>query len=171
MRCDKQSFVKLVDKLKTHTIFQSNTNNKQEEVWIQLAVVLSKLGCDGNGVSRTRLAMNHGIGNGTVNLFTQRVFTAILSYEKEFIKWPTPEERDKISKYMDEKHGMPGCIGFVDGTPVVFYQRPGIDGEVYWTRKSQYAMTLMLWCNPDKSLKYYLIGWPGTVFDQTVFNY
>jgi hypothetical protein len=48
VRMDKKSFVKLVEQIKYHRVFQSNSMNKQEAVWIQLMVTLQRLGCDGN---------------------------------------------------------------------------------------------------------------------------
>lgn len=61
-------------------------------------------------------------------------------------------------------------MGIVDGTPVVLSQRPAVDGEVFWTRKSQYAFNLQLVVDDRKAIIYYQIGWPGSVFDNTVFD-
>lgn len=61
-------------------------------------------------------------------------------------------------------------MGIVDGTPVVLCQRPGVDGEVFWTRKSQYAFNLQLVVDDRKLIRFYQIGWPGSVFDNTVFD-
>ena len=73
------------------------------------------------------------------------------------------EQRRKISRYFAKKHGLPNAVGVVDGTPVIYYQKPGIDGEVFWTRKSHYAQNLQLICDHKGKIRYYLIGWPGTL--------
>lgn len=67
-------------------------------------------------------------------------------------------------------HGLPHCVGIVDGTPVILSQRPAIDGEVYWTRKSQYAMNVQLVCDDAKRIRFYMIGYPGSMFDSTIFD-
>ena len=45
--------------------------------------------------------------------------------------WPDAAERRSISRRYASTHGLPGAVGVVDGTPVVFYQRPAVDGEVF----------------------------------------
>jgi hypothetical protein len=102
--------------------------------------------------------------------FTDRVFKALLDIKDEVIAWPDAEERKQISDRMGEKYGLPGAVGIVDGTPIVFTQRPKIDGEVFWTRKCQYAYNLQLVCDDKKRIRYYVIGWPGSVYDSTVFD-
>ena len=54
----------------------------------------------------------------------------------------------------------------------VYSQRPSIDGEVFWTRKSHYAMNLQLIADHTRRIRFYhQIGWPGTpVYDHTVFD-
>ena len=113
---------------------------------MQLQVVLQRLGCDGNGVSVGRMARLAVFSVGTVCKFTDRVFTALLRLRKRVISWPKEDERHRLSAYMRAKYGIPGGILIIDGTPAVFYQRPGVDGEVYWTRKCHYAMNLQLIC-------------------------
>jgi hypothetical protein len=65
---------------------------------------------------------------------------------------------------------MPGVVGVVDGTPVPFSQRPHIDGEVYWTRKCEYSKNVQLVCDDIRRILYYILGWPGSVYNATVFG-
>ena len=81
---------------------------------------------------------NCGYSIGSVINFTKRVFTAILSLEKRFIRWPTAKERKKIAKRFKRNFGIPG-VGIIDGTHIIFAQRPHIDGETYWCRKQFYS--------------------------------
>jgi hypothetical protein len=76
----------------------------------------------------------------------------------------------EIANRFKTQFGLFNAVGIVDGTPVVFSQRPAIDGEVYFTRKSQYAMNLQLVCDDRKRIRFYMIGWPGSMFDSTVFD-
>ena len=84
---------------------------KQSPVWLQLLVVLNRLGCDGNGASIQRRAILNGISYGNVKKFTERVFTAIQSLEAKYVYWPSPEERSRISKRMGSEHGLPAALG------------------------------------------------------------
>ena len=59
-RMDKASFHEMVRLIENHPIFQNYSNHKQAPVWIQLMVVLNRLGCDGNGVSIDRTSIFAG---------------------------------------------------------------------------------------------------------------
>jgi hypothetical protein len=170
VRMDKPSFERLNDMIKDDPVFHNNAHNKQTPVWVQLMIVLQRLGCDGNGAATGRIARSGGFGNGTVNLFTYRIFHALNKFKKQFISWPNAAERKDISIRFARDHGLPGCVSIVDGTPIVISQRPGIDGEVYWTRKSHYALNLQLFCDDNLIIRYYQCGWPGTVYDSSVHD-
>jgi hypothetical protein len=86
------------------------------------------------------------------------------------ICWPTAEERITTSQRFGAIHGMPGVVGVVDGTPVVLSQRPHVDGEVFWTRKGHYAINLQLVCDDRRKILFFQSGWPGSVYDATVFG-
>jgi len=169
-RCDKASFIRLVEMIEDHPVFDKDSRHKQSPVWLQLLVVLNRLGSDGNGASIQRIAMFNGISYGSVDKFTQRVFTAIRSLEAKYVYWPNPEERARISRRMGILHGLPGAVGIVDGTPVNLEQRPGIDGAAYFSRKSRYCINLQLVCDDTKRITHYLTGWPGSQFDSQVFD-
>jgi hypothetical protein len=169
VRMNKPTFIKLVSLLGAHPVFHNNSRYKQCAAWVQIMVVLQKLGCDGNGNSRGRLARNCGYSNGAVTIFSRRVFTAILSLRKKVIKWPNARERNQIAERMDQKYGIATC-GVLDGTPVVFSQKPHIDGETFYNRKSQYAINLQLICDDKKQIRYFISGWPGSCYDCDVFS-
>jgi len=130
VRMDKASFLGLLQLISPHEVFHRITRNrhrvycaKQTPIWIQLMVVLIRLGCNGNGVSLGAVGRNCGYSSGSIVLFTQRVFTAICALEKRFLSWPDATERVKISKRFAENYGLPGAVTIVDGTHVVFNQR------------------------------------------------
>jgi len=168
-RMDKDSFMRLLGKIVRHPVFQNNSNNQQHPVWMQLMVAVGRFGWNGTGASVGQLARLMGFGSGTVTLMTTRCIEAIFSLHDEYIFWPDAEERMEISR-MFEAHGFPGAVAIVDGTPVVLSQRPHIDGEVFWTRKMIYAFNLQLLCDDRKLIRSYLMGWPGSVYDSTVFD-
>ena len=71
---------------------------------------------------------------------------------------------------MASNHGASGCIAVCDGTPAILSQRPGIDSEVYWSRKIEYSINLQLYCDDTRLIRYYQVGWPGSVYDSNVFS-
>lgn len=171
VRMKKDSFLKLLALISDDEAFGSPlSRHRQAPVWVQLQVVLQRLGCDGNGASVGRLARLAGFSTGSVCKFTERVYKAILRLKKRVIKWPDAEERAELSTYMRRKYGIRGGILALDGTPAVFYQRPAVDGEVFWTRKCEYAMNVQLICDHTKRIRWYMVGWPGSVFDSNVFE-
>jgi hypothetical protein len=169
-RCSKASFHRLVSKIKNHRVFNNNSKMKQASVEMQLLIVLNRLGCDGNGASIDRTGLFFGRSVGTVEKFTDRIFEAILSLEKDYVFWPDAAERSDISYRMDINHGLKHAVGIVDGTPVNFYQKPGIDGEAYFNRKGRYAINLTLVCDDRAYIRYYVVGHTGPTPDNQILE-
>ena len=71
---------------------------------------------------------------------------------------------------MERKYGLGGATISWDGTPVVLWQKPGHQGEVYWTRKCHYALNLQLGVDDTTRTRWYDIGWPGSVYDNYIFE-
>jgi len=71
---------------------------------------------------------------------------------------------------MAKDYGLPGAVRVIDGTPVHFFQRPGVDGENFFTRKSRYSINLQLVINSNKEIIYYYTGWPGSCYDSSVLD-
>ena len=96
LRMEKNTFFHLKSLIEDMSVFKNNSNNKQADVVIQLAVALERLGTYGNGSSIGKVARAKGIGNGTVVLYTHRVISAINELTNDFIQWPTPLKRKAI---------------------------------------------------------------------------
>jgi hypothetical protein len=169
-RMDKSSFNRIVDLIKNDHVFHGNSKHKQAPVWLQLLVVMQRLGCDGNGASVGRTVKFNGISDGTVVLYIKRVFKAILHIKNEFIRWSNAIEREEISQRFAENDGLPGCIGIVDGTPIHFAQKPAVDPEVFFTRKSRYSINVQLIYDDTKRIIEFVTGWPGPVHDTRCFE-
>ena len=170
VRMDKESFIKIVDILGRHRVFHNNLRNAQTPVWIQCFVVFRRFGCNGNGNSITRNAHHSGFSEGAVIKFTERVVTSILSLQHLVIKWPDERERKSIKQRFQTNFGIKGAVSIVDGTPAVLAQKPGIDGETYFSRKGIYCINLQLLCDDRGFIRHFITGWPGSVFDNTVFE-
>ncbi|OAD68786.1 hypothetical protein PHYBLDRAFT_173201 [Phycomyces blakesleeanus NRRL 1555(-)] len=110
----KSSFNKLYEIIKDHSLYKSPKGHKQTDVKLQLALVLERLGSDGNAVSYSRLAQRSGVGEGSVLNFTVRFFktddmmtmTMKISWEKK--------EKEEIERISRE-----GVTGTVDDYPAM----------------------------------------------------
>ena len=137
----------------------------------------------------------------------------------------------KIAARIYEKHGLRNCVGIVDGTTVIFIQKPAVDGgdfffdrytspcllyalrkcilccivylfeyihwkalfkwgrishylsslHGYWAyfliamlfyfyRKDRYSINLQLICDDERRIRYFVIGFPGSMYDGDVLS-
>lgn len=110
-------------------MFHNNSNFPQAPVAYQLAVTLFRLGRFGNGASVQDIARDAGICEGSVIMYTERCFKAILALHGMFVRPLIAEEREREKCWIDKQMGFKGAWrdGWVmyDGTIVVLYQRPG----------------------------------------------
>ena len=106
------------------------------------------MGCYGNGASLEDIARIAGIFEGSVELFTERCFEAIESLHDAFVHLPTADEKEFEKAWVDNRIGFRGSWrnGWVmyDGTIVVLYTKPGLNGDAYYTRKSNYGLNLQV---------------------------
>jgi hypothetical protein len=169
-RMNKDTFVFILNKIEAHEIFKNAGTHKQQPVWVQLLVALERFGFDGNACSVGKVARNMGISSGTVILFSNRVIEALVSIIPNWIKWSTPAQRKRTSRYFEENHNLKGCVGVLDGTLVNLCQKPFLNGETYWTRKQRYSMNVQIICNHKREIIYYQTGYPGSCHDSLCFK-
>ena len=134
--------------IKDHPVFTNNSNNPQAPVDVQLAVTLYRMGRFGNGASLEDTARNAGCSEGAVENYTNRCFEAIESLHDVFVRRLTSAEKEKEKEWMDQHLGFRGLWreGYLmyDGTIVVFYAKPGKDGDAYYTRKANYGLNVQV---------------------------
>lgn len=80
--------------------------------------------------------------------WTYHCITAIESLHDIFV-WPvTPEEKEVEKEWIDKHMGFRGLWheGWImyDGTIVVLYAQPGMEGDAYYTCKCNYGMNLQV---------------------------
>jgi hypothetical protein len=106
------------------------------------------MGQFGNAASLGDIAWEAGCSEGTVKLYTDRVFEAVISLHDIFVHPLTPEEKEHEKVWMDQHMGFNGLWheGWVmyDGTIVVLYSCPGFEGDAYYTCKSSYGLNLQV---------------------------
>ena len=103
-------------------------------------------------------------------MYTKRVIAALLNLWDRTVVWPTADHRVAIKSAVHAQHGIPQCVGFVDGTLFPLAQRPNANGEDYFDRKSNYSLNAMVVCQHDRRITYIFTGIPGSYHDQRVFN-
>jgi hypothetical protein len=76
--------------------------------------------------------------------------TAIESLHDIFVRPLTAEEKEAEKEWIDTNMGFRGLWrdGWImyDGTIIVLYARPGMDGDAYYTRKCNYGFNLQVRC-------------------------
>jgi hypothetical protein len=169
-RMSRNSFKTLVRMIEDHAIFHNNSRNPQAPVWEQVFIALRRFGCEGNAISVGMASRYGGVSVGSICKYTDRVTTAIYDIGHSLIEWPNAIERQQISNRFHNEHGLKGAVAIVDGTQIVIAQRPHIDGETYYTRKGRYSINLQIVCDDKRLVRSYVVGWPGSVNDSTVFG-
>lgn len=150
-------------------MFHGKNSSKQFTVFFQLALVMYRLGSNGNSASISKIAGVFGVGDGgTIDRVTRRVFQSILSLESEYLQWPSKDERaGLVEATWDE---MPYCIIYTDGMEVLLDEAPIRDKESYFSRTKKYSIKLQGSCDFSLKLRHIVIGYPGSVHDARIFN-
>jgi len=154
-RLSRESFQHVLDAIIDHPVFINHSNNPQRPIRWQLFVALHHYGTP---PSRTHNGRLWEVSHSTVDLYVQRVNTALLSLQKQYIQWPKPKTPayDYTTRMHHLKYGFPDCLGFIDGSTIAVGTKPETNGERYFTRKKDYALnatiivdgnTKILWAN------------------------
>ena len=158
LRVSPEVFDTLLCLINDHPIFYNNSNNPQTDIQTQLAVTLYRMGRYGNGASLEDLARDAGHSEGSIENFTYRCFTAIEALHDVFVRRLTAEEKEVEKRWMDDHLGFVGTWreGWImyDGTIVVLYKRPGLDGDAYYTRKSNYGLNAQVGDQDSQYVEY-----------------
>ncbi|KAJ0398703.1 hypothetical protein ATCC90586_003194 [Pythium insidiosum] len=169
VRMCKPTFCFIATLIRDDRVFHNKSNRAQRDPTLQLAVALEWYGHYGNANAVGKIAQAYCIGAGTVTLYVRRVQKALLRHYQRFVRWPSRARRLESSAYHRERYGLEGCVGFVDGTHVIFAQKPHIDGGLHYNRKSRYSLNVQVVCDEDKRILMAFTGWPGSCNDSTVF--
>lgn len=106
------------------------------------------MGRYGNGASVEDIAQQAGCAEGSVENYTARCFTAIESLHDLLVRKLTLVEKEVEKKWIDEHIGFRGKMreGWVmyDGTIVVLYKKPGLNGDAYYTKKGNYGLNVQV---------------------------
>ena len=111
------------------------------------------------------VARQFAIGEGTVQKITDQVITAIRSLKGEYLSWYSSSQITKMKARIYQQSGFPNCVGFLDGTTIVFAEKPVKEGEAYYSRKSDYGINSQIVADLDGHIRYIFTGYPASVHD------
>ncbi|KAJ8582016.1 hypothetical protein M405DRAFT_687472, partial [Rhizopogon salebrosus TDB-379] len=122
LRVSPEVFQVILGLIEDHPVFHNESNQAQESVEVQLGVTLYRMGRYGNGASLEDIARTAGCSE--------------------------VEEKEREKCWMDDHLGFSGTWreGWVmyDGTIVVLYAKPALNGDAYFTRKSNYGLNVQI---------------------------
>jgi hypothetical protein len=169
-RITRESFHLLLNEMETKEAFRVKSKyKKQRPVSFQLLVFLFRVGKEGTGGSASAVASHFKIGRGSVHNYVRRCIKALHEIKPEVVHWPNNDEKEEMKSHLAAL-GFRHCIGIIDGTLVALDFQPEVFHECYYSRKSVYALNVMIICDHRRRITYYYAGWPGSTHDNRVFR-
>lgn len=87
---------------------------------------------------------------------------SVLDLESVAYIWPDESKRRGIASDIF-KRIFTNCVGIMDGTLLNLDSRPTEYGETHFTRKGFYAVHMLVVCDHNGRIIYYVVGWPRSV--------
>jgi len=143
---------------------------KERPLLFQLLVFLYRVGQKGKAGSDSKVNQFFKIGKGTVRRYVRNVMRSLLELKDQFLCWPEREERAEISSRILVEFGFPNCVGIMDGTLVFLDEAPVQDTIAYFSRKTRYALSLLVVCDDRKRITYIYGPWPGSTHDNRIWR-
>ena len=148
VQLNPETFDDLVATIQDDEVFHNKSNNEQMDIEEQVVIALYRFGHYGNAASNMKVALQFGVGYGTVRLATNRVLAAACSesFWKSALQWTSDEDK-VVAKAWVEANSCPAwrdgwCM--VDGTLIPLFQWPAFFGNVWFDRKSNYSLNLQV---------------------------
>ncbi|XP_018576615.1 putative nuclease HARBI1 isoform X2 [Anoplophora glabripennis] len=89
-----------------------------------------------------------------------KVVQHIADLREEIIKWPNRQQRLEICRRFQEKSGIPGIVGAIDGCHISIKGPPG-NAIDYYNRNNYNSIILQATCNDKKEFIDIYVGAPG----------
>jgi hypothetical protein len=171
--CATQSmFLRIVDLVKDNPLLKEKNLRKQSQYFsaeLHVLVMLKWFGAEGNQSPPKQLRDNLGMLKGTVSNYVNCADDALLSLKDQTFFWPSPDERNKISRRIKGEYLLKNCVGIVDGTHLLLANKPENCGEEYFTRKGQYVISAVVVVDCWKCIHYASVHWLGSVHDNCIW--
>ncbi|KAG8722912.1 hypothetical protein FRC08_000012 [Ceratobasidium sp. 394] len=168
-RMSKSTFWEIVNLIRHHEVFEKQGRGRpQRPVHYQLGVFLLRYGCHGT-TARVPMLLT-SVGEGTVLLYCRRVICAIRTFGLTVVGWPTTERKEVIMADFQQKCGLNGIVGALDGVLIELSHKPAIDGDVYIGRKGDPSITVQATCDHEGRFTSFESGLPGSRPDTYVWS-
>ncbi|KAG2060974.1 hypothetical protein BDR06DRAFT_979248 [Suillus hirtellus] len=162
-----ETFDDILNQISNHHVFHNQSNNPQLPVAVQLAIFLNRVGHYGNASSPKDISQWAGVSVGSVINCMNRIMAALLAEHNNFISFPTLNSIDAAhaQAYALKTLGCPewqNGILAIDGSFFNLYQRPGLFGDAFYSRKSHFSLNCQTFD--------YSLGHTGSAHDAYTFR-
>nr|XP_018998909.1 uncharacterized protein I203_08555 [Kwoniella mangroviensis CBS 8507]OCF62370.1 hypothetical protein I203_08555 [Kwoniella mangroviensis CBS 8507] len=121
-----------------------------------------------HGLDVRTIGAHFNISDGSVTNFTDRSLQAIIRQQHRFLSWPTVEAREYIKEKIQREHGIPDCVGYIDGTHIILEYAPAKPKQTqagFFSRKGSYGMLLLATIDHNKRFTFLHYGYSSRSSD------
>ena len=144
---------------------------------VQLLVGLQRLGCEASSGAAV-VSLSHGIGEGTVVLYTNRVITALMSLWLGMVSWHTATEKAAMKLRLNNSDSAghklwQDCVRTLNGTYFALKFKPYPDERSvqYFNHcKKFYRLEAIVICNDRGKIIYFSSVYLASVHDARYFK-
>lgn len=122
-----------------------------------------------NTVTFRQLSNLFGISKSSAWKVVVRVSSWLVTISHNYIKWPVEEEMVIQSAKFEQRKGIPGVIGAIDGTHIRI-NAPKNNKRCYFNRKKYYSLQMQAIVNADMMFMDLHCGEPGSLHDSRILR-
>ena len=167
------TFDRILSLICDHPVFIGDSVRNKIPVDIQLAIFLNRIGHYGNASSVDDIAEWAGVSVGTVVNVTKRCLLTIINLHDQALSSPTADEIQGSKNWCELKvipEWRDGWLA-VDGTTLPLFQKPGLHGEAWFDKSSQYSMNAQfIILLHNLRIVDYSLGHTGSAHDSYAFQ-
>ncbi|WVR09863.1 hypothetical protein IAU60_006939 [Kwoniella sp. DSM 27419] len=168
-RMSRARLLEISDLFSNDIVFNVSRTCPQPPPLYQIAALIYQLA---HGTSYRQIAKVFGVQTGTISSWTWRALIAIVRLKDNYIYWPSAQERRNTAAYWLAHHGIPPCVGLIDGCHTHLYERPSLeDGSAFYCRHGKYGYNNMLVVDHTRQVRYLHTGYAGSASDTLITHH